>query len=151
MPRGGPRPGAGRPKKTPATAPAPQAEGKKYQRRAPPPAVDAEGFKSADAPPNWPFGKERPPEPAPPPPPPPPVDLSNLTPLEFLLEVMRDPEEERGRRMQAATLAAPYCHPKKGEASAKKEEEAARKKAAQTGRFGRRQPPALTAVQGGKT
>jgi hypothetical protein len=28
--------------------------------------------------------------------------------------------EERGRRMQAATLAAPYCHPKKGEAGKKK-------------------------------
>lgn len=154
MPRGGPRPGAGRPKKTTTAAqaaPTPQAEGKKYQRRAPPPAVDAEGFKSADAPPNWPFGKERPAEPPPPPPPPPPTDLSNLTPLDFLLEVMRDPEEERGRRMQAATLAAPYCHPKKGEASAKKDAETARKEAAKTGRFGRRQPPALTAVQGGKT
>lgn len=154
MPRGGPRPGAGRKKKAPAAepaAPAQQAEGKKYQRRAPPPAVDADGFKSADAPPNWPFGKERPAEPAPPPPPAPAPDLSNLTPLDFLLEVMRDPEEDKGRRMQAATLAAPYCHPKKGEASAKKEAEDARKKAAQTGRFGRRQPPALTAVQGGKT
>lgn len=86
-------------------------EGKKYKRRAPP-AVDAEGFKSDDAPANWPFGKERPPNP----PPPPPVEekpaLSELMPLDYLLKVMRDELEERGRRMQAATLAAPYVHAK---------------------------------------
>lgn len=147
MARGGSRPGAGRPKKTPAApeAPAAAVAAKKYAKRSAPPAVDAEGFKTEAAPPNWPFGKE------PPAPPAPPADLSNLMPLDFLLEVMRDAEEEKGRRIQAATLAAPYCHPKKGEASAKKEAETARREAAKTGRFGRRQPPALTAVQGGKT
>lgn len=150
MPRGGSRPGAGRPKKpTPVTSEV--AEGKKYKRRAPP-ALDAEGFKSDDAPANWPFGKERPPEI--PPAPPPAVDapaLSELMPLDYLLSVMRDELEERGRRMQAATLAAQYCHAKPAPKTAKQEAEAERKKNLQTGRFGRRQAPVLTAVQGGKS
>ena len=149
MPRGGSRPGAGRPKKQ-NPVPAEVTEGKKYKRRAPP-AVDAEGFKSDDAPANWPFGKERPPEP----PPPPPIEekpaLSELMPLDYLLEVMRDELEERGRRMQAATLAAPYVHAKPAPKTAKQEAEAERKKNLQTGRFGRRQAPLLTAVQGGKS
>lgn len=150
MPRGGSRPGAGRPKKQAPVA-TEAAEGKKYKRRAPP-VVDAEGFKSSEAPANWPFGKERPPEP---PPAPPPVEekpeLSNLMPLDYLLEVMRDEKEERGRRMQAATLAAPYVHAKPAPKTAKQEAEAERRKNAQSGRFGRRQPPLLTAVQGGKS
>ena len=126
MPRGGSRPGAGRPK-NPTPVIAARAEGKKYKRRAPP-TVDAEGFKSADTPANWPFGKEHPPEP---PPAPPPTEkkpeLSELMPLDYLLEVMRDPAEERGRRMQAATLAAPYIHAKPAPKTAKQEAEAKRK------------------------
>lgn len=150
MPRGGSRPGAGRPKK-PTPVSAEVAEGKKYKRRAPP-AVDAEGFKSGDAPANWPFGKERPPEPptAPPPAEEPP-DLSSLMPLDFLLSVMRNEEVPPPVRMQAATLAAPYCHAKPAPKTAKQEAEAERKKNAQTGRFGRRQAPVLKAVQGGKS
>lgn len=132
MPRGGARPGAGRPRKQPAEVPA--------KKKAPPkkdaaPPVDADGYKTD---PNWPFGQGRPPEPE---------DLSGLMPLDFLLQVMRDPEEDKGRRMQAATLAAPYCHPKKGE-STKKSEAAEKAKAAGSGRFGRRQPPKLVAAGG---
>lgn len=125
MPRGGARPGAGRPKKAPAAEPA-----KKRAPRKPAaaPAVDAEGFKTDPA---WPFGQQRPPEP------PPAEDLSNLQPLDYLLGVMRDPEEDKGRRMQAATLAAPYCHPKKGEAGKKAEKQVAAEKAG-GGRFGLR-------------
>lgn len=147
MPRGGPRPGAGRPKKTvPTTAADPATEPvNKYQRRSPPPAVDAEGFKPEGAPASWPFGKERPSPPEPEP------DLSGLMPLDYLLSVMRDKEAPVPLRMQAATLAAQYCHAKPAPKSAKQEAEAERKKSAQAGRFGRRQPPALTAVQGGKT
>lgn len=139
MPRGGARPGAGRPKKQPAEVP----KAKKPAAPKPDPAhKDADGFKTN---PDWPFGQERPPEPEPP------EDLSNLMPLDFLLSVMRDPKEDKGRRMQAATLAAPFCHAKKAEKSAKQQEAEERKKTAGAGRFGRRQPPALTAVQGGKT
>jgi phage terminase small subunit len=52
--------------------------------------------------------------------------------------------EERGRRMQAATLAAPYCHPKKGEAGKKEEKAAAAKKIAS--RFSPAAPPKLVAL-----
>lgn len=146
MARGGSRPGAGRPKKMPTAAPAadaPAPEPRKYKRRAPP-AVDAEGFKPEDAPETWPFGKERPAPPEPEP------DLSGLMPLDYLLEVMRNPKLPAPLRMQAATLAAQYCHPKPAPKSAKQEAEAERQKN-RSSRFGRRQPPALTAVQGGKS
>ena len=132
MPRGGARPGAGRPKKQPEAA----KPSKKAAPKAAPPQVDANGYKD-DL--KWPFGKQ---EPEPPP------DLSNLMPLDYLLEVMRDPMEERGRRMQAATLAAPYCHPKKGEAGKKEEKNAAAKKIAS--RFSPAAPPKLVAA-GGKS
>ena len=148
MPRGGPRPGAGRPKKIKAEQQRDDAgpkEAKKYQRRAPPPTTDVDGFKAEDTSPNWPFGQERPPPTEPEP------DLSGLMPLDYLLSVMRNTKLPEPVRMQAATLAAQYCHAKPAPKSAKQEEEAARKKAAQSGRFGRRQPPTLTAVQGGKS
>lgn len=133
MPSGGARPGAGRPRKQPAEVPA--------KRKVPPkkdaaPPVDADGYKTD---PNWPFGQERPPEP---------VDLSGLMPLDFLLQVMRDPEEDKGRRMQAATLAAPYCHPKKGESGKKEQKADAAKKVA--GRFTAAAPPKLVAAGGKK-
>lgn len=146
MPRGGSRPGAGRPKKTPPAAPTADAqapEPRKYKRRAAP-SVDAEGFKPEDAPPTWPFGKERPAPPEPEP------DLSGLMPLDYLLGVMRNPDLPPPLRMQAATLAAQYCHPKPAPKSAKQEAEAERQKN-RSSRFGRRQPPTLTAVQGGKS
>lgn len=150
MPRGGSRPGAGRPKKTAPTTPAveaPPATGGKYKRRAPP-AVDSEGFKTEDAPQSWPFGKDRPP---PPPAPAPAPDVSGLMPLDYLLSVMRDEVLPQPIRMQAATLAAQYCHAKPAPKTAKQEAEAKRKEGLQSGRFGRRQPPTLTAVQGGKS
>lgn len=134
MPRGGSRPGAGRkPKAKPQDAPAAK------------PVVDAAGFKTDAAPDNWPFGKEPPKEPDPP------EDLSKLTPLEFLLKVMRDEGEDKGRRMQAASLAAPYCHPKKGE-STKKAEAEEKAKAAGSGRFATRKGPPgpQLAAAGGK-
>lgn len=133
MPRGGARPGAGRPKKQPEEA----KPSKKAPPTAAPPQVDANGYKVD---PKWPFGKQPPQELEPPP------DLSNLMPLDYLLEVMRDPMEERGRRMQAATLAAPYCHPKKGEAGKKEEKAAAAKKIAS--RFSPAAPPKLVAAHG---
>lgn len=135
MPRGGARPGAGRPKKQ-ADSAKPES---KTRAKAAPPTVDADGYKED---PNWPFGKQRPKEPEPPP------DLSNLMPLDYLLEVMRDPFEERGRRMQAATLAAPFCHPKKGESGKKEEKTAAAKKIAS--RFTPAAPPRLAAANGKK-
>lgn len=130
MPRGGSRPGAGRKRKTTAEASASA------------PVVDAQGFKTAAAPENWPFGK------APVAPPPPEPDLSGLMPLDFLLQIMRDQDEDKGRRMQAATLAAPYCHAKKGEGGKKEEKAAAAKTVAS--KFATATPPKLVAAGGKK-
>ena len=33
-------------------------------------------------------------------------------PLDFMLRVMRDPQEDQARRLDAAKAAAPYVHPK---------------------------------------
>lgn len=145
MPRGGARPGAGRPKKPSVSGKVPT---KKKQLL---PDTDAEGFKPADAG-QSPFGRERPQDPPEAPPlDPPPEELADMSPLDYMLFVMRNPVVPLDMRMRAAQNALPFCHAKKGEASSKKEEEAARKKSAQSGRFGRRQPPSLTAVQGGKS
>lgn len=129
MPSGGSRPGAGRKRKTAPATPAAA------------PVVDAKGYKTAAAPESWPFGMEPPAAPVPS------EDLGDLMPLDYLLQVMRNAEEDKGRRMQAATLAAPYCHPKKGEVS-KKAEAQEKAKAAGASRFGRRQPPKLVAAGG---
>ncbi|WP_053842944.1 hypothetical protein [Paracidovorax avenae] len=140
MPRGGARPGAGRPKKAaPADAPKPAAPAKRQPsaRKTEAPPLDADGYKT-DA--SWPFGQERPLAP------PPPKDLSDLTPLDFLLEVMRDAGEELRTRMQAAQLAAPYVHAKKGEAGKKEEKQDAAKKVAS--RFTAAAPPKLAAAGG---
>ena len=40
------------------------------------------------------------------------VAASGLTPLDYMLSVMRDTNEELGVRLSAATSAAPYVHPK---------------------------------------
>lgn len=40
------------------------------------------------------------------------IEKSGLTPLDFLLSVMRDATVNIDRRMQAAVAAAPYVHPR---------------------------------------
>jgi hypothetical protein len=114
MPRGGARPGAGR--KPKAVAP-PAA-----------PLVGSDGFKTDAAPPEWPFGMERPPEP------PQPTDDAELSPLDYLLKVMRNPSASESQRMQAAIQAAPYCHAKRADAPKKDAKAEAAKKAVR-GRF----------------
>ena len=144
MARGGSRPGAGRKPRALADGAAPKPKAVPRKKKEATQYVDANGVKTAAAPKNWPFGQEPPAEQAPKP------DLSELTPLEYLLGVMRDGDEEKGRRMQAATLAAPYVHARKVESSGKKEEAAAKAKAAGAGKFGRREPPKLVAAGGQK-
>lgn len=70
MARGGPRPGAGRPRGTRSTL------------------IDIPGEAAA-------------------------VEMS---PLDYMLSVMRDPEADSARRDRMAQAAAPYVHPKAGEA-----------------------------------
>lgn len=60
----------------------------------------------------------------------------DLQPLEYMLRVMNDPKEDPAVRRQMAAAAAPYCHPRKGEAgTGKKEEKSDRAKEAGRGRF----------------
>ena len=40
------------------------------------------------------------------------IAASGLTPLDFMLSVVRDEDEDRPVRMKAAADAAPYVHPK---------------------------------------
>jgi hypothetical protein len=40
------------------------------------------------------------------------IAASGLTPLEFMLTVLRDPEQPPGTRLDAAKAAAPYVHPR---------------------------------------
>ena len=40
------------------------------------------------------------------------VEASGLTPLDYLLSVMRDGNEDLAARLDAAKAAAPYVHPK---------------------------------------
>lgn len=52
-----------------------------------------------------------------------PVDFEpRLTPLEYLLRIMRDPDEKRQTRIFAAVQAAPYCHPKYAAAPAQSDD-----------------------------
>lgn len=128
MPRGGARPGAGRKPKQPKVNVAPK--------------VDKDGFKTDAA---WPFGQQRPPEPEANKPEP---ELTDITPLDYLLSVMRNSEEDKSRRMQAASIAAPYVHAKAGEGGKKEERNAAAKKVAS--RFAPATPPKLVAAGGKK-
>lgn len=41
------------------------------------------------------------------------VAASGLTPLDYLLSVLRNDERTVEDRMEAAKAAAPYCHPKR--------------------------------------
>jgi hypothetical protein len=40
------------------------------------------------------------------------IAASGLTPLEYMLKVLRNKKEDKDRRLDAAKAAAPYVHPK---------------------------------------
>lgn len=163
MPRGGARTGAGRKadpnskrqqalaakKAAPAAkkAPAKKAAGRGYTLQ--------DGQKSPDAPPGWPFGTQPPEEP-------PKAaaepdaegddgltdeQRAGLSPLEYLLAVMRSPKSSKSARMQAAIQAAPYVHPKLTPAG-KKEAKREAAKGVAGGRFAAAAPPRLAATGG---
>jgi phage terminase small subunit len=75
--------------------------------------------------------------------------LRHSDPKDFLLAVMNDLGSEAKLRVDAAKALMPFLHPRKGESGKKDSAKDAAEKAAK-GRFGVRQPPKLTAVQGGK-
>jgi hypothetical protein len=68
----------------------------------------------------------------------------DMTPIEYLLQVMRDPAQPHERRDQAAHWLLPYFYPKATarQTGIKKEREE-KAKAAGTGRFKTSQPPAF--------
>ena len=66
---------------------------------------------------------------------------ANLEPLAYMLKVMNDEDADSARRDRMAGLAAPYCHPRKGEGQGKKDEKADRAKAAGDGKFRPSAPP----------
>lgn len=71
------------------------------------------------------------------------ADLANLTPLEYMLSVIRDPTASQERRDRMAQSAAPYLHPKADASKGKKE--AAKDKATEAGKgkFAAGQAPKL--------
>ena len=64
----------------------------------------------------------------------------NMTPLEYMLKVMRDPREDADRRLRCAIAAAPYCHARKGESNSKTEK-VNRAAIAGAGKFSSMKPP----------
>jgi phage terminase small subunit len=151
MPRGGARPGAGRPRKNPemqAKPAAKKAEGRGYTL--------PNGETSPDAPPGWPFGKKPPEQPQEPPAQAEPdtddgltdEQRATLSPLEYLLAVMRSPRASKSARMTAAVQAAPYLHAKPAPVGKKEAKEQAAKKGG--GRFTPKAPPRLIAAGGKK-
>jgi len=59
-----------------------------------------------------------------------------MTPLDYMLRVMNDPKEPKDRRDRLAIAAAPFVHPRKGEAgTGKKDEQSERAKSAGQGKF----------------
>ena len=67
--------------------------------------------------------------------------VEKLTPLEYMLKVMNDPNEDKDMRARMAQAAAPYIHPKAGESKGKKDEKADRAKRAGGGKFAAGAPP----------
>lgn len=105
MARGGPRPGAGRPKKAAGKAPFIRDE------------TDAK--------------RPRP-------------SLEGQTPLEYMLSVMNNPDEDGLRRDKMAMAAAPYVHARAADvAPGKKEQKQAAAEEVAGGRFAPRQGPRL--------
>lgn len=76
--------------------------------------------------------------------------VEELLPLDFMLRMMNDSGVDKETRLRAASLAAPYIHPRKGEGAGKKEEKNERAKQAGEGRFRPSAPPKLKVVRSEK-
>lgn len=61
--------------------------------------------------------------------------IEELLPLDYMLKVMNDPDDDKNRRDRMAIAAAPFCHARKGEGLGKKEEKENKAKQAGSGRF----------------
>ena len=149
MAHGGSRPGAGR-KPDPNSARQKRLAAKAAKAEQAAQAFAPAGVKTEGTPKTWPFGSQ-PVKDEPEAPPAADPDLSGLTPLDYLLQVVRDPSADQRVRIQAASIAAPFVHAKKGDGAGKKEAAAgAARAAAGGGRFSAAAPPKLAAVGGRK-
>lgn len=71
------------------------------------------------------------------------ADLANLTPLEYMLSVIRDKNASQERRDRMAQAAAPYLHPKADTSKGKKDAAKDRATEAGKGKFAAGQAPKL--------
>lgn len=78
------------------------------------------------------------------------AELEKLSPLEYLLQVMRNPAVPATLRIMAAKTAAPFVHAKPGETAKPGKKEIQQDAAGQAGagKFGPRQPPRLVSNGG---
>ena len=72
---------------------------------------------------------------------------ANMTPLDYMLSIMKDTEENSDRRDKMAYWAAPYCHGKGIEKIGKKEKQQDKAKETAGGKLSTGRPPALTRVK----
>ena len=75
------------------------------------------------------------------------AEAENLSPLEYMLNVMNDELVDKNRRDRMAIAAAPFIHSRKGEGLGKKDEASERAKTAGAGRFSASAPPNLAVVK----
>ena len=62
------------------------------------------------------------------------VEIGNMTPLEYALQVMNDPREPKERRDRLCVAILPFCHVKQGEGG-KREKAAEKAEKLSTGKF----------------
>lgn len=74
-----------------------------------------------------------------------PVEMGNMTPLEYALNVMNDPREPKERRDRLCVAILPFCHVKQGEGG-KREKAAEKAEKLSSGKFAAAPPP-LRAVK----
>ena len=75
------------------------------------------------------------------------AELEDILPLDLMLRYMRDPREDKEFRVRAASLAAPYLHPRAGDGPGKKEDAKERAKKAAAGIYAPGKPPKLEVVK----
>ena len=74
------------------------------------------------------------------------IEMTNYTPLEYVLHVMNDPRQPAERRDRLAVAALPFMHTKKGEGGKREKAVENANKAATSGKFATPSAPKLVAV-----
>lgn len=74
------------------------------------------------------------------------VEIGNMTPLEYALQVMNDPREPKERRDRLCVAAMPFVHTKKGESGKRESTKDDATRAATSGKFATPNAPKLAVV-----